>query len=200
MNSKLSIFNLLLKSTEIEYLFILLTFTISPYISFFAKAFVFCTSIFSANSSILACIFWANFSCFLKQYVIKSTSVQLSLHILQLDQIEKQLTTSGPGCCLTFACRWVVMHWGWATSLPPILDVEGWPNRGALLVRTAFTFNRQLLFAHTLLCRIIEHLIRPGAVVVVDSWTLEETVCAVAALLKEDTVSHRQPLFVDALS
>jgi hypothetical protein len=77
-----------------------------------------------------------------------------------------------------------------AACLPPILDTERGPDRNALFVRFAITWNSDLLFVNALFGRRVKYLIRPSSVRTVGFRALEQAVRAVAALFEEDTVLY----------
>jgi len=91
------------------------------------------------------------------------------------------------------------MRRGWAACFPPILDIERWSDRDALFVRLAITWNGDLPFVNALFGRRVKHLIRPGAVRIVCSRALEQTVRAIAALFEEHTILIWEPFFIRAL-
>jgi len=89
---------------------------------------------------------------------------------------------------------------GWAACFLPVLDAEGRPDRNTFFVSLAITWNRDLLFVVAFIGRCVKHLIRPGAIRIIDSRALEQTVRAVTALFEEHTVLNWQSFFIRALS
>jgi len=64
----------------------------------------------------------------------------------------------------------------------------------------AISWNGYLLFINALFSRRIKHLIRPAPIKIVGSRTLQQAVCAVAALFEKDTVLNWEPFFINALA
>ena len=89
---------------------------------------------------------------------------------------------------------------GWAACFLPVLDAEDRPDRNTFVVSLAIIRNRDLLFINGFIGHRVKNLIIPGAIRIIDSRALEQTVRAVAALFEEHKVLHWHSFFIRALT